>query len=308
MDQPSSTIGKSFCPQLRSSSDLHCLGLLGGLGSAAGAPWSPPRGAAALGAAAAALGLVAAAAAPGPAAAALADLAALGGGAADSAGAFIPGLVGDDPLREGFVSALLLIFFSEIGDKTFFIALLLALQQPRGLVFGGTFGALAVMSVVSVGLGRALHAVDELLPASGLPWDDLLAVGLLLWFGVSTLRDADGANEAAEEEKEEARVAVDAFGSGAAALGLVASTFSLVFAAEWGDKSFLATIALAAASSPLGVVLGAVAGHGLATAIAVLGGSFLGRYIDERVAKLIGGSLFLVFAAATIFDIATGQH
>lgn len=35
------------------------------------------------------------------------------------------------------MQALLLIFFSEIGDKTFFIALLLALQQPRALVFTG---------------------------------------------------------------------------------------------------------------------------------------------------------------------------
>lgn len=35
------------------------------------------------------------------------------------------------------MQALLLIFFSEIGDKTFFIALLLALQQPRALVFAG---------------------------------------------------------------------------------------------------------------------------------------------------------------------------
>ena len=70
--------------------------------------------------------------------------------------------------REGFVQALLLIFFSEIGDKTFFIALLLALQQPRSLVFAGTFGALAVMTVISVGLGRFLHVLDEVRGLGGL--------------------------------------------------------------------------------------------------------------------------------------------
>lgn len=55
------------------------------------------------------------------------------------------------------------------------------------------------------------------------------------------------------------------------------STFALVFAAEWGDKSFIATIALAAASSPVGVVAGAVAGHGVATALAVAGGNAMGK-------------------------------
>jgi len=48
----------------------------------------------------------------------------------------------------------LLILFSELGDKTFFIAVLLALKyrEAQGLVFAGSFGALAVMTVISVRL------------------------------------------------------------------------------------------------------------------------------------------------------------
>lgn len=95
---------------------------------------------------------------------------------------------------------------------------------------------------------------------------------------------------------------VDAF-SAADTMKLVLSTFALVFAAEWGDKSFLATIALAAASSPLGVTAGAVAGHGVATGIAVAGGGLLSRYFSESVLQYIGGSLFLVFAGSTVLDI-----
>lgn len=82
--------------------------------------------------------------------------------------------------------------------------------------------------------------------------------------------------------------------------------FALVFAAEWGDKSFLATIALAASSSPLGVVGGAISGHAAATVLAITGGSVLSKYVSERTVQYVGGSLFLVFAASTIVDIIRG--
>ncbi|TMW93122.1 hypothetical protein EJD97_012172 [Solanum chilense] len=217
-------------------------------------------------------------------------------------------------LSTGFASAFLLIFFSELGDKTFFIAALLAARNSAVVTFLGTFGALGVMTIISVVLGRTFHYVDDVLPfrlgGNDLPVDDIAAVCLLVYFGVSTLLDASSSDGMkAEEEQKEAELAVSEFsGNGAgllSAASTIVSTFALVFVAEWGDKSFFSTIALAAASSPLGVIGGALAGHGAATLLAVLGGSLLGTFLSEKVIAYIGGTLFLVFAAVTVIEIVS---
>ncbi|KAK9048674.1 hypothetical protein SSX86_032360 [Deinandra increscens subsp. villosa] len=217
-------------------------------------------------------------------------------------------------LSTGFASAFLLIFFSELGDKTFFIAALLAARNSAAVVFLGTFGALGVMTIISVVLGRTFHYVDEVLPLRfgdmDLPIDDIAAALLLVYFGVSTLLDASsGDGLKAEEEQKEAEIAVsEVLGNGAgilAAASTIFSTFLLVFVAEWGDKSFFSTIALAAASSPLGVIGGALAGHGLATLLAVLGGSLLGTFLSEKAIAYVGGVLFLVFAVVTVVEIVS---
>ena len=88
----------------------------------------------------------------------------------------------------GFLQGLLLILFSEIGDKTFFIAVLLALQQDKKAASPGRTGATA-MTLISVTLGQFLHQLDENLPFdTSFPWDDLLAAALLIFFGVQTIR------------------------------------------------------------------------------------------------------------------------
>ena len=50
---------------------------------------------------------------------------------------------------------------------------------------------------------------------------------------------------------------------------------------------------------PAGVATGAIVGHAIATAIAVIGGSIASQYISEKTVGYIGGVLFLVFALAT---------
>lgn len=52
-----------------------------------------------------------------------------------------------------------------------------------------------------------------------------------------------------------------------------------------------------------GVAGGAIAGHILATLIAVIGGAFVSQYISEKTIGYIGGSLFMVFAALTLLGI-----
>jgi len=208
----------------------------------------------------------------------------------------------------GFYQAFTLVFLSELGDKTFFIAGLLAMKTSRFISFVGSVGALAAMTVISVIIGQVFHAVPAGI-ADGIPLDDVAAVLAFAFFGFKTLKEAldmdeEGAS-AMDEEFEEAEEVVEdnqaVFTKNK--LGQIASIFGLVFAAEFGDRSFLSTIALSAAQNPISVGIGATAAHAVATGVAVAGGSVVAKYLSEKVIGIIGGTLFLVFAVTTAIGI-----
>jgi len=206
----------------------------------------------------------------------------------------------------GFYQAFSLVFLSEIGDKTFFIAGLLAMKTSKFVSYMGSMAALILMTIISVLIGQIFHAVPNSL-TQGIPLDDYAAVAAFTFFGLKTLKDAFDEDNVGvmEEELEEAEEVVE--GSEALKVATkwaqILSTLGLVFAAEFGDRSFLSTIALSAAQNPISVAGGAIAAHGLATGIAVSGGAVLAKYISEKVIGIVSGVLFLVFAATTALGI-----
>ena len=89
----------------------------------------------------------------------------------------------------GFVQSFLLIFISEIGDKTFFIAALLAAKYGKIIAFLGSISALGVMTIISTVIGQLFHAVPSSI-SQGIPFDDYIAIAAFSYFGIKTLYDS----------------------------------------------------------------------------------------------------------------------
>src|SRR4051812_14328878 len=58
------------------------------------------------------------------------------------------------------LKSFMVILVSEIGDKTFFIAAVMAMKSPRSLIFSAAIAALLVMTVLSAFMG---HVVPQLI-------------------------------------------------------------------------------------------------------------------------------------------------
>jgi len=81
------------------------------------------------------------------------------------------------------------------------------------------------------------------------------------------------------------------------------TTFGMVFLAELGDKTQLATFCLAADCDPkLSVFLGAGSALLLSTLIAVVFGSVLSKYLPEHYVKIAAGIFFVVVGIWMLFN------
>ena len=200
-----------------------------------------------------------------------------------------------------FFSGFLLITVSEIGDKTFFIAMILAMQHSRRLVFVGAISALAAMTMLSVGVGQAASLLPEI-------YIHYAEITLFIVFGFKLLYDASQmpsetcdvvvvgeAKEVVEKAEKQAKDQKNIW-------AILLEAFVLIFVAEWGDRTQIATIALAAQNNPMVGSIGAILGHAICAVIAVTSGRMLAGQITERQLTAAGGCLFIIFGVVAFIQ------
>ncbi len=192
-----------------------------------------------------------------------------------------------------------LIFPAELPDKTFVATLVLATRFKHLWVWIGVIAAFAVQVLIAVLAGGLLSLLPQRL-VLGFTFV-LFAIGAFIMArgGLSSR-----AESIAEEDDEEAEVASKADAAHAtSAWKVVATSFVILFTAEWGDLSQLLTAGMAARTDqPASVFVGSWLALATVSGIAVL----VGRWLQHRVpiwrVRLVSAAILTALALWTAWE------
>jgi Ca2+/H+ antiporter, TMEM165/GDT1 family len=181
-----------------------------------------------------------------------------------------------------------LILPVELPDKTLFATLVLATRFPPLPVFVGVGAAFGLQVAIAVTAGSLLSLLPGAL-VSAVVAVLFLTGAVLLW------REA---RKGAEDEEAAALARENTSFVRAAAI-----SFGVLFAAEWGDLSQLATAGLAARyDDPFSVFAGAWAALLVVSGLAVFLGKKLADRLPIALIRRVAAVLFLVFAAVAAVE------
>ncbi len=173
------------------------------------------------------------------------------------------------------------VALAEIGDKTQLLAFILAarFKKPVPIILG-----ILIATIINHGLAGALGAwITSTVSPDVLRWVlGLSFIGMAIWTMIPD-----------KIEEEETQVAVR--------FGVFGATLITFFLAEMGDKTQIATIAMAAHyASPLMVVIGTTLGMLIADVPAVFVGEKLADKIPMKLVHSIAAGIFALLGLATL--------
>jgi putative Ca2+/H+ antiporter (TMEM165/GDT1 family) len=190
-------------------------------------------------------------------------------------------LTGLGTSMEALFISIGVVALAEIGDKTQLLAFILAarFKKPRHIIAG-----ILCATIVNHGLAGALGAwINGSVSPEVLRWVlGASFIGMAIWTMIPD-----------KIEEEETQVAKK--------FGVFGATLITFFLAEMGDKTQIATVALAAHyGSPLLVVIGTTLGMLLADVPAVFIGDKLAAKIPTKPEHSIAAAIFALLGAATL--------
>jgi putative Ca2+/H+ antiporter (TMEM165/GDT1 family) len=182
---------------------------------------------------------------------------------------------------QAFLIATGLVALAEIGDKTQLLAFMLAarFRRPWPIVWG-----ILVATVVNHAVAGAVgHWLTGVIGPTALRW--ILGLSFIAMAGWMLIPDQLDEDEAPK-----------------AGRGVFVTTVVAFFLAEMGDKTQIATVALAARfpAEFIGVVAGTTAGMMLANVPAVLVGDRLAHKLPVTLVHRVAAVIFALLGAATL--------
>lgn len=173
------------------------------------------------------------------------------------------------------------VALAEIGDKTQLLAFILAarFKKPLPIIIG-----ILAATVINHGLAGALGAwITSTISPEVLRWVlGASFIGMAIWTMIPD-----------KIEEEETQIAQR--------FGIFGATFITFFLAEMGDKTQIATVAMAAHySAPLMVVIGTTLGMLIADVPAVFAGDKLANKIPMKLVHSIAAAVFALLGVATL--------
>lgn len=179
-----------------------------------------------------------------------------------------------------FMTSLIFVVLAEMGDKTQLLAMAFATRYSTGVVLWGVLVATAANHLLAVLAGNYL---TDLVP---LQLIQIAAAVSFILFGLWTIRGDT-------LEDEDKRFSFSPFWT-------VTIAF---FIAEMGDKTQLATVALAAKyQAVIPTWLGTTSGMMIADIIGIVVGIVLGKKIPERLVKWLAALTFIAFGLYGLYE------
>lgn len=177
-------------------------------------------------------------------------------------------------LMEAVINSFLLVFVSEMGDKTQLLALVLATRFKKPwTIMAGIFVATLVNHALASWFGEQASLLFS-------PWVMKWILAVTFFIFAAWILIPDKESEVEEQHR----------------YGAFLTTTILFFIAEMGDKTQLATVALGARYTSLGhVTLGTTLGMLASNALAVFLGKNLLSLIPMKWVRILASVLFAFF-------------